>query len=451
METTNNTTMEISLKEVLAVILRGGKKIILIAVAFAILFGAVSALNQHTSSAASEQAYSTQIKEYEKAKEELDLEIEKLRKDLENQKQYNENSQLMQIDPYNKITTTVVFAISGVKLEQVTEPFKVTETPISYVLSLIQAQYLGVWNGLDLSEITAGTRYEGINDKYLREVIKLEGKDGGVMELTVEGSSAEECAQIAKGLYAQLLKSSEKVVKASYEHTFAMLNDTITKTSIDTDLEKRQLENREKQDKYQVTLEEKEKELEALVEPAYEGGVTGVVTNAILGGLSGAFATMIILVVFHFLKGRVSGSKQLSNRYGLIHFGSLIKNNDLLKKLAYSVMSEKLWTDAQQAKLYIAENCAYHLNEGAAVVVATTLDRVEEDVKKQVTELLGAKGRTVSFVTDATHNPEALKAIVQADSIILAERAFVSQNASIKDLLKKTKELNETVCGFILL
>lgn len=443
--------MEISLKEVLAVILRGGKKIILIAVAFAILFGAVSALNQQTSSAASEQAYSTQIKEYEKAKEELDLEIEKLRKDLENQKQYNENSQLMQIDPYNKITTTVVFAISGVKLEQVTDPFMVTETPISYVLSLIQAQYLGVWNGLDLSEITAGTRYEGINDKYLREVIKLEGKDGGVMELTVEGSSAEECAQIAKGLYAQLLKSSEKVVKASYEHTFAMLNDTITKTSIDTDLEKRQLENREKQDKYQVTLEEKEKELGALVEPAYEGGVTGVVTNVIFGGLSGAFATMIILVVFHFLKGRVSGSKQLSNRYGLIHFGSLIKNNDLLKKLAYSVMSEKLWTDAQQAKFYIAENCAYHLNEGAAVVVATTLDRVEEDVKKQVTELLGAKGRTVSFVTDATHNPEALKAIVQADSIILAERAFVSQNASIKDLLKKIKELNETVCGFILL
>lgn len=443
--------MELSLKEILAVILRGGKKIILIAVAFAILFGAVSALNQHTSSAASEQAYSTQIKEYEKAKEELDLEIEKLRKDLENQKQYNENSQLMQIDPYNKITTTVVFAISGVKLEQVTDPFKVTETPISYVLSLIQAQYLGVWNGLDLSEITAGTRYEGVNDKYLREVIKLENLNGGVMELTVEGSSAEECEKIAKGLYAQLLQSSETVIKASYAHEFVMLNDVITKTSIDTDLEKKQLENSEKQDKYQAALDAKEAELTALVMPSYDGGKKDVIVNAVLGAVAGALVAMLALVGTHFLTGRVSGAKQMANRYGLIHFGSLTKKSGLFAKLGSRVMGEKMWSDRAQALSYISANSANNLPENAEVVVVSSLNDCGEDVNSEIANALSVQGRKAVFVADVAHNPEALTAIARSGGVVLAERAFVSKNAAVKELLATAKELNKPVYGFVML
>lgn len=450
METTNNTTMEISLKEIIAVIVRGGKKILVVALAFAILFGGISLLNQG-SAAAAEQAYDAQLEEYEKAKDVLDHEIEKLNKDLENQKQYNENSQLMQIDPYNKITTTVVFAVSGIKLETVTDPFSVTETPVSYATSRIQAQYVGVWNGLDLGQIAKGTRYEGVGDKYLREVIKLENMDGGVLQLTVEGSSAAESEQIARALYAAVQQGKEMVTKASYEHELVMLNDVITKTSIDTELEKKQLENAEKYDRYEVSLAAKEAELAALAMPVFDGGRKAVIVNAILGAVAGALVAMLALVGAHFVAGRVSGAKQLTNRYGLVHFGSLTKKSGLFVKLGSRIMGEKHWSDRQQALNYISTNSVNNLPENAEVTVVSSLSCMDENAAGEIADALSAQGRKAVFVTDVAHNPEALAAIARSSGIVLAERAFVSQNAAVKELLATAKELNKPVYGFVML
>ena len=66
-------------------------------------------------------------------------------------------------------------------------------------------------------------------------------------------------------------------------------------------------------------------------------------------------------------------------------------------------------------------------------------------------KLLGAKGNKVTVVTDVAHNPEALAAITQSAAVVLAERAFVSGNAEVKDLLATVKELDKPVCGFVLL
>lgn len=443
--------MEISLKEIVAVIVRGSKKILVVALAFAILFGGISVLNQGSSLAAAEQEYDAQLEEYEKAKDGLDHEIEKLNKELENQKQYNENSQLMQIDPYNKITTTVVFAVSGIKLETVTDPFSVTETPVSYATSRIQAQYVGVWNGLDLGQIAKGTHYEGVGDKYLREVIKLENMDGGVLQLTVEGSSAAESEQIARALYAAVQQGKEMVTKASYEHELVMLNDMITKTSIDTELEKKQLENAEKYDRYEVSLAAKEAELAALAMPVFDGGRKAVIVNAILGAVAGALVAMLALVGAHFVAGRVSGAKQLTNRYGLVHFGSLTKKGGLFAKLGSRIMGEKQWSDRQQALNYISTNSVNNLPENAEVTVVSSLSCMDENAAGEIANALSAQGRKAVFVADVAHNPEALAAIARSTGVVLAERAFVSQNAAVKELLATAKELNKPVYGFVML
>lgn len=451
MEKTNNTAMEISLKEVMAAVLRGGKKIVAFTVILAMLFGAFAALDYYVLSEDPDQEYRLMLEEYEFNREILESTVERARKTVEKQKEYNENSQLMQINPYDKITTTLVFTVSGVKLEEVTDSFMVTETPISYAKTLIQAQYVGAWNGLDLEPVAAGTRYEGVGDKYLRELIHLEPMNGGVLHMTVAGSSAEECEQIAKALYAALQQCQSAVTEASYDHELTVLNDINTQSTVDVELEKKQTENKDKLEKYQQSFVAAEQELQALAAPAYEGGTKNVIINAIFGALVGAFATVICLVVAHFVKGRVSGSKQLSARYGLVHLGSLTKKGGLWEKLARSVMGEKFWKDAAQAQSYIAENCAYHLSEEGPVVVATTLESFDEDVKEQMIGILGAKGRTVAFATDVEHNPEALKALAQCGSIILAERAFESRNATVRELLNKAKELNKPVCGFVML
>jgi len=450
MNTKENAVTDISLKEIFAVILRGGKQIILFAMIFAVLFGAFGAMEYYTSDESVQAEYQIALEEYKMEKERLQSAVERAERDAANQKAYNENSQLMKLDPYNKITTTMVFAISGIDLEEIADPFQITQLPISDVTTRIQAQYLALWNGLNLEKLLADTGYSGVADKYLREVIALNPSDGGVLTLIVAGNDAADCEQIVGKLYDALLVSSETVAKASYDHTFTLLSNAITTSCIDLKLEQAQLENANKQEKYNVSLEEAEKALQECKAPTYGKSASGIVVNVIVGAVIGVLVTVLFLVCAHIIRGKVSGAKQLTARYGLIHFGSLAKKIGFWERLGYAMMGEKLWKDEAQAQAYIRESCQNHLPEGAAVAVVSSLDTVDEAIKARMVELLSARGHKVSFVTDVAHNPDALAAIAQSSGVVLAERVFVSANAEVKDLLKTVHEFNKPVYGFLL-
>ena len=451
MNTKENAVNDISLKEILAVIVRAGKKLIISMVVFAILFAAVGALNYYVLTENPDKEYEIAYAEYEVTKVQLAATIERTYSDAANQKDYNEKSQLMRIDPYSKKTTTMTFAITGIKLDEVTDSFGATEIPISYITSRIQAQYSVMWLGLDLQTVAEGTPYSNVPDQYLREVITMYISDGGILTLTIMGSDTEACEQMAKKLYEVMLESKEAVVKASYMHDFTVLNDTITKESIDLTLEKQQAESLAKLENYQMKIVQYEKELLELEAPSYYGGVKGIIVNFILGMVVGLLLMAIWVVCMYLIQGKVSGAKQMSSRYGLLHFGSMLDSCDLWTKLGYRVMNEKVWTDPEQAQSYIRENGINHLPADGSVVIASTLDNLSENTKNELVALLGAKGNKVSFVTDVSHNPAALTAITQCGAVVLAERAFASGNAEVKDMLATVKELDKPVCGFVLL
>lgn len=446
-----NVVTDISLKEILAVIVRGGKKLIIGALIVAILFAAFGALSYYVLQEEPDKEYNIALNEYEQTKVNLQTTIERSGRDAANQKAYNEQSQLMQIDPYNKKTTTMIFAISGIKMDDVTDSFEVTQIPISYITSQIQAQYMVLWEGLDLTKIVLDTEYSGVPDKYLREVMTLTATDGGVITLTVVGDNTDNCEQIAQKLYAALQQSREAVVKASYDHEFAVLSDTITRTSIDLTLELLQQENAIKLEEYQMKVVESERALLELSKPSYNGGLRGIVINLILGAVVGVLLMCIWVVCVYLIKGKVSSAKQISARYALPHFGSMMTKRSLWASLSCRVMGEKLWKNEQQAHSYIRENCLNHLPESGSITVVSSLNAVDEAVQTRLVELLSSKGQKVTFVTDVAHNPAALSAIAQSDGVVLAEYAFVSANAEVKDLLKTVEEFNKPVYGFVLL
>lgn len=447
MEMKEYTDVEVNLKELLAAIVHGGRKILAVALIFAVLLGAVGALNHYVLEEDPEGAYQAALEEYELAKDELELALERAERDEANQREYNEKSQLLQIDPYNKITTTIVFAISGIDPESVTDSFGVTEIPASYITSRIQAQYMALWNGLDLEKIVSG----GVADKYLREVITLTATDGGVLTLAVSGSDAAACEQIAQSVYAAIAQSKEAVVNGSYDHQLTLLSDAVTKSAIDWTLEQIRLDNKAKLEKYQENVEKCEKELAQLSAPSRDGGIKEIAVNAVIGAVIGVVLGIIWLVIDSFVKGCVSGSKQLSARYSLLHLGSLMKKTGFWAMRSYRVMGEKLWKNEEQACSYIRENGLSHLPEGGSLVIASTLEEVSEEVQKELSELLSAKGQKVTFVTDAAHCPQALAAISQCDGIVLAERAFASRNMAVKDVLKTAETLDKPIYGFVLL
>lgn len=451
MNTKENTANEISLKEIFAVILRGGKRVILFAMVFAVLFGALGALEYYAPDESAQKSHQIALEKHREEKAKLQAAFERAERDAANQKNYNESSQLMKLDPYNKITTTMVFAISGINLEEITDPFQITQLPISYITSRVQAQYMALWNGLNLEKILADTRYSGVADKYLREVIYLTSSDGGVLTLTVAGDNAADCEQIARKLYDSLLLSSETIAKASYGHTFTLLNDAITTSCIDLKLEQTQLENTNKLEKCLVNLAGAEKALLECKAPTYSKSASGIVVDVIVGIVIGALIAILWLVCEHLIKGNLPGAKQLSARYCLIHFGSLSKKIGFWERLGYAMMGETVWKDAEQAQSYIRENGTNHLPENGNVVIVSTLGNFDQGEKDQLVEALNVKGCKITFAADVAHSAQALSSITQSDAVVLAERAFTSQNAAIKDLLVTVKELNKPICGFVLL
>lgn len=442
MEKKDNKGIELSLTELLAVILRGGKTVILAALVLAVLFGVFAVVGTPA------QERMEALEAYQLEKETLEEELERARNAASNQESYNEKSQLMSIDPYNKITTTMVFVISGIKLEEVTDSFGITEIPISYITSRIQAQYISAWNALNLELIALGTKYEGVADKYLREVSALTALDGGVLRLEVIGNNATACEELVMKLYAALEQSQDAVIKASYEHQFAKLNDMVTKSTIDLGLEETHTLNRNKLDELNDALDAARNAYDGLKAPAV--GVKDVVINAIIGGLVGGLLSAAWLICAYFAKGSISGSKQLENRYGLLYFGALIRKNGFFTKLGYQVMKEKLWKDEKQALAYLGANGSSYLPQEGTVVIVSTLETVEEAVQEALVQTLSGAGRKVQFVTDPAHSPEALAAIAQCDGIVLAERAFASRCADVKDLKNTAKHLNKNVYGFLL-
>lgn len=451
MNTKENVVTDISLKEILAVIVRSGNKIIIGALIAAVLFGALGALSYYVLEEDPDKEYNIAHNEYEQTKANLETTIERSGRDAANQQAYNEQSQLMQIDPYNKKTTTMIFAISGINMEDVNTSFEVTQIPISYVTSQIQAQYLVLWEGLDLTKIVEETEYNDVPDKYLREVMTLTVTDGGVITLTVVGDNTQTCEQIAQSLYEALQQSREAVVKASYEHEFAVLSDTITRTSIDLTLEQLQQENAIKLEEYQMKVVESQRKLLELQQPSYSGGLKGIIVDLILGAVVGVLLMCVWVVCAYLIKGKVSGAKQMSARYALPHFGSMMSERGLWVTLGSRAMGEKIWKDEQQAQSYIRESCLNHLPESGAVAIVSSLDTVDEAVRTRLVELLSAKGHKVTFAADVAHNPEALAAIAQSEGVVLAECAFTSANAEVKDVLKTVKEFNKPVYGFVML
>ena len=443
MDKKNNNGMELSLTEILAVILRGGKTVILVALVCAVLLGGFAVLRTPA------QDDAAALASYQQSKQILEDELARARKAAGNQSAYNEKSQLMSIDPYNKITTTVIFAISGIKLESVADAFEVTETPVDYITSRIQAQYLSIWNGLDLQKIAAGTAYEEVEDKYLREIAMLTVSDGGVIELAVIGSDAAACEQLAGQLYDALEQSRAAVIKASYSHEFAVLSAPVTKSTIDLELELVHTTNSDNLELCLQKVSSCEAALAGLQMPSV--GVKGIVLYAVIGGVVGALLSIAWLMCVHYANGRVSGANHLNNRYDLLHFGSFIKKKSVFAMLAGRVLGERAWKDETKALDYISANGASHLPKDGLIVVASTLETVDDALQDALVQALGKNGGKVTFVTDLVHNPEAISAIAQSSGVVLAERAFASRNADIREALNTAKHLDKPVYGFVLL
>jgi len=125
-------TDTITLKELLAVIVRRGKKLIALCLVFAVIFGAYCIFQRvrvigspENSSEVIEEAYQEELEVYQECKSVLDEQYQKRENNLKAYQQHLLDSVLMQLDPSCKASTVIDLAITELNAKDFETVFQV--------------------------------------------------------------------------------------------------------------------------------------------------------------------------------------------------------------------------------------------------------------------------------------------------------------------------------------
>ncbi len=435
----------VTLKELFAIVIRYGKRLLVLAVVFALLLGAYRGITLTGSNPTgdrltqAQESYAQELEKYETEKATLQSQLDMANQCLEGQQIYMENSVLMSIAPQEKYTTTISVAIEGRGM-------------LDSQLRAIQSRYQSLWSATNLEGFTAGTDYADVADKYLQEVILLTMTEGGVMQIDVIGQEGAITKKVADKVYNFLLSSSKTVAAGTYGHSLALIAST-TKSTMDPELFEKQQELTENILDYTTQLDMLESNLNAMSEPRAPVTMSkmeitvSAVKYAVLGAVIGAIIGAVWVVLQYLFRSRVETTYQMEQGLKLPFMGSILVPRGFAK-LAAKVMGERFWQDEKQAKEYILAGLQVRSDGCNKVLIATTLNA--DAALQSFADELREKGYAVSLVDNAQRNPQLLLAAKECQTAILAETAGISRVDRVCDVAETLQSLNVTPCGFMM-
>lgn len=452
----------ITLSELLAAVIRAWKKVLATALVLALLLGGFRAYRLISQSRAPENfpeaietRYQDAMKSYDIQKENLEISIQDKQSELESEQEYIDNSLLMKLDPYNVYVTYIQLAISDLDESAFLQVFRQQDTPIDYLISKIQNQYLAIWQILDLTdslELPQGPKAES---KYLQEVVTLECAEGSLLKITGYGTTAMESERLADAAYNCLLDHQEAVIDGSYPHRFSVVNRT-TKSIVDLSLRDSQKSHFTSVETLTTNLEALQKQLDELSEPEREAGfsaavmVKSIIKYMILGLAAGAFLACFCIFVMTIFSSRVASSSQLERLLSVPYLGTGTVPGRM-ERLANYIVGERTWGDSERAVSYVVEQIKALLPAGSPILILTTLP--ESRMGKSFSALqpaITAAGYPVHIVCDAAHNPTTAEEILRYEQIILAETVKCSSLIEIKSVQDQIRLHKKAPAGFVL-
>lgn len=452
----------ITLSELLAAVIRGWKKVLAAMLVFAVLLGGFQAYRQIKASRAPENSpeeienrYQTAVNTYNIQKENLEVSLKDKQNELGSEQEYINHSLLMKLDPYDEYVTYIHLAISDLDESAFQQVFRQQDTPIDYLISKIQSQYLVVWQILDLADALDLPGGPEAESKYLQEVVTLERTDGSMLKITGYGTSARDSEKLADAAYNCLLAQQDAVIDGSYPHRFSVVNRT-TKSIVNLSLRDTQKTHLDSVETLTTSIENLQKQLDELAAPEREAGfstatmVKSVIKYVIAGAVGGAFLACFCIFVMAIFSSRAASSFQLERLLSVPYLGTGTVPGRM-ERLADYVIGERTWKTRETAASYVVEQAKALLPAGCRVLILSTLreDQAGEDLST-LQAAIAAAGYSVHTVYDAAHNPKTAEQILQYEQILLAEAVRRSSLIDIRGVLAQVRLYKKDAAGFVM-
>lgn len=430
------------------------KVIVVTIIVLALALGGAATVKQYKAVRTSEagqdsEEYSKELELYESQVKDINKEIELLSDELYALKEYQSKSIYMQFDPH-KIPACVT--ILSIMVEDETIQNVVVEEeviPEEYVFSAIQSVYSYIWSAVDCTKVgDLGTISE--KDRYLGELIRLNIKNHGLMEIVTYGRDIEEAISMAMEVEAYLRSMTDTVKEVSYEHS---LTDVMQETKyVDSGAVASE------QEKVAISIRELREQMKELEDSIAELTVPVAVSNhksisfmsilkyAIAGGLLGAVGGAFMVVLFCLYKGILLSSEEIRDNNDVVYLGTVGKRTRGLHGVAARMAGERVWKSEDDAWEYVSVRAKQFAAQKKRIVIVSTLsENYIHDEMEKMAGLMRNTGFECVSVYDGLRKAEILDRRKNEEVTIILEKNTYTKNRELEELINMMKENEETV------
>lgn len=453
------------LKDLIFVTVRAWRRILVVAIAFAVVLGAVGVAKGlgGDNGVEAQQAYQSSMANYQTAKAEYDAQINEQQDALANlensleaspsqlqrQQDYLEQSILMQIDPYSFYRGTAKFYVDTNNDS--------SEDGVANHTAAVCALYS---NMLDARGLETLANQLQMHRKYLAEVVSV-GYEGQILTINVNNVTQKDAEELLK-LLVDELKSYHSIISASVEEHKLQLVSSYFYNVMDANLVTKQKTEREKmaalkqsQEDAKASVETAKSELsrlqaerDQLREPtmAVSGGKAAAlkkgVIYAFVGAVLGVFVVAAVACVAHIAGEKVYSVRTLRNRVGVKVLGSI---SDDKKKCAVDRWIDKLEGRCIDEKQDVLAALVRGQCTGNVLVAGSAGTQILESVVSSL-ERAGVKAVGHGSLLNSVQAVETLRS---CDCVLLVEKCGISRYSLIEQEIDMVDSVGKQLLGCV--
>lgn len=471
---------EIDLVSLLFTVLRKYRQMLAVALACAVIFGAVAGIQTASNGAVSANAqeeydaamteYEAKKKAYESAQEQYTQDVannEKSQRDTEyaikNAQEYAQDSLLNNLDPYNVWVAQVDLYVNT---NYQIMPGATYQNP-DRTGAVLSAYASLLRNDSTLSDIA--TQF-GIQERYLRELVTITADTNtDLLTIVVQGGDSQTVTDILDALLAHMDTLNKAITASIGNHTISAITRSCCCT-VSTQLRDAQKSNSDNLIALQTQINQLQqsriqldedhdtaiKDWENTPEPVLQSTKlsSNIAKFALIGFVVGVFVVAGIVCVQFLAAGRVYSAKELKRTCGLPVLGALASEKSKTAQKLDAALNRAEGrpngsTDAEMLCL-MAETIRSRAPQARRVLVTGDLPA------EQLTALAAALQATDALrsvtVTAAESILKAAATVQQvnlADSIVLAADCACSRYAAVNDQNEQIRRLGKSVLGCI--
>lgn len=377
-----------------------------------------------------------------------------LERAIKNQREYNENSILMKIDPHNKIVCSLKYQLCvSDEIDPEVQTRKIEQGKKAYQNVLFDGK---------LYECIKNDLQSDLDTKYFRELISAETDGTGVIVYNIAADSKELGQAICNSLKKFLLEHEKKILK-NYDGVSAKIDSEVFVTSVDLVLQTTQTNNHSSiqtlSTAYNTRLGEMSdnaKQYLALSKKAiendnYEPGQPLYREAAGSGDISGSrkiyeaalyaikrvvlFALILLfcLAIKYICSNTLVCTNDLEDMYGVSVIDSIFPN----EKEKIKMISEKI--------IYLAKG-----SDKVVIIGSNLTDDINSNIVEEIKRIVVHYGIEVKIINDIS-NPEIFKVFKENSSVFLIERIGNSLYKRMNHLLHELFSFDIKILGAVVI